>query len=376
MLKMLYRNDFSAAFARKLLAATVVLTVAGSPVFAQEADFAGLAAEQGEANASVGDRRVPGRSIPVPTTVSAAAQKLIAAPYSPFWNVAPASDAEWSAMVAAGAEATLPSLADLRSTLNVSIEDAEMGGVPVYVLRPTSVPADHQTQVLINLHGGGYVFGPGVSGTGEATTMAAYGGYEVIAVDYRMPPNAPFPAAVDDALAVYRAVLKTHDPLHIGVFGTSSGGGLTLALMHRLKMEGLPMPGAIAPNSPWADLTKTGDSYQTNEWVDNVLVSYDGYLGRAARLYAGAHDMADPLLSPINGTFEDFPPTTLTAGTRDLFLSNTARVHRALRRAGVEADLNVYEGFSHAQEIFDWTMPETREIYAEITAFFDANLIK
>ena len=136
------------------------------------------------------------------------------------------------------------------------------------------------------------------------------------------------------------------------------------------------MPGAIAPNSPWADLTKTGDSYQTNEWVDNVLVSYDGYLGRAARLYAGAHDMADPLLSPINGTFEDFPPTTLTAGTRDLFLSNTARVHRALRRAGVEADLNVYEGFSHAQQIFDWTMPETREIYAEITAFLDANLMK
>lgn len=357
-----------------LLAAAVAVTGTSSTAIAQDNAFAEIAVAQAQLNATEGGRQVPGRMIPVPGETSTAAQALIASPYSPFWNVAPANDAEWSAMVSFGAEATLPSLVDLRSTLGISIESAEMGGVPIHILRPEIVPAHHETQLLINFHGGGYVFGPGASGTGEATAMAAYGGYEVIAVDYRMPPHDPFPAAVNDALAVYRAALETHDPSRIAVFGTSAGGGLVLALMHRIRMESLPMPGAIAPNTPWSDLTKTGDSYETNEWMDNVLVSYDGYLGRAAVLYAGGHDMSDPLLSPVNGKFADFPPTILASGTRDLFLSNTVRVHRALRRANIEADLHIYEGFSHAQYIFDWTMPETREIYKEIERFFDLHL--
>lgn len=250
-----------------------------------------------------------------------------------------------------------------------------MGGVPVFVLRPDTVPEAHQNQVLINFHGGGYVFGPGRSGTSEATVMADLGGYEVIAVDYRMPPEAPFPAAVEDALAVYRAVLETHDPANVGIFGTSAGGGLTLALVHKMKSEGLPVPGAIAPISPWSDLTETGDSYRTNEWIDNVLVSHSGYLGRAAALYADGHDLGDPLLSPINGDLDGFPPTTLSAGTRDLFLSNSVRVHRGLRREGIVAELHIFEGLSHAQHIFDWSMPETRELYREITAFFDVHLL-
>lgn len=357
-----------------LLVAAFAVVGTTSAAIAQDDGSGEIATRQAQVNATLGDRHVPSRTIPVPANNSTAAQALIAAPYSPFWNVAPTSDADWSAMVSFGAEATLPSLIDLRATLNVSIEIAEIGGVPVHILRPETVPAHHENQILINFHGGGYVFGPGVSGTGEATAMAAYGGYEVIAVDYRMPPQDPFPAAVDDALAVYRAALETHDPSQIAVFGTSAGGGLVLALMRRIQKENLPMPGAIAPSTPWSDLTKTGDSYETNEWIDNVLVSYDGYLGRAATLYAGGHDMADPLLSPINGEFEDFPPTILTSGTRDLFLSNTVRVHRALRRASVAADLHVYEGFSHAQYIFDWTMPETREIYKEIGGFFDLHL--
>ena len=359
-----------------LAAVTLAMAGTSSTAIAQGDGFAEIAAKQAQHNATLGARHVPGGTIPVPANTSTAAQALIAAPYSPFWNVAPTSDADWSSMISFGAEATLPSLIGLRATLDVSIETAEMGGVSVHILRSETVAAHHENQLLINFHGGGYVFGPGVSGTGEATAMAAYGGYEVIAVDYRMPPQDPFPAAVDDALAVYRAALETHDPSQIAVFGTSAGGGLVLALIHRIRMEKLPMPGAIAPSTPWSDLTKTGDSYETNEWIDNVLVSYDGYLGRAAVLYAGGHDMADPLLSPINGEFKDFPPTILTSGTRDLFLSNTVRVHRALRRASVAADLHVYEGFSHAQYIFDWTMPETREIYKEIELFFDLHLTR
>lgn len=238
------------------------------------------------------------------------------------------------------------------------------------------MPEAHRNQLVINAHGGGYVYGPGVSGTAEAMLIAAYGGYQVIEFDYRMPPDAPYPAAIDDAMAVWRDIVKMQDPRRVAVAGTSSGGGMTLAMVLRAKQEGLPLPAAIAPSSPWSDLTETGDSYQTNEWVDNVLVSYSGYLGRAALLYADGHDLRTPQLSPIYGDFAGFPPAILTAGTRDLFLSNTVRAHRKLRRAGVEAELQVFEAMSHAQFTFDPSVPETREIFAEIARFFDKHLAR
>jgi len=112
------------------------------------------------------------------------------------------------------------------------------------------------------------------------------------------------------------------------------------------------------------------------EWLDNVLVSYSGYLSHAAALYANGHDMKDPQLSPIYGDFHGFPPTILTTGTRDLFLSNTVRTHRKLREAGVRAELQVFEGLSHAQYLFDPTAPETKEAFGEIAAFFDQYLAK
>ncbi len=172
----------------------------------------------------------------------------------------------------------------------------------------------------------------------EAILMAGHGRIKVISIDYRMPPDFPYPAAIDDAMAVYKEVVKTTDAKKIGIFGTSTGGGMTLVMVLRAKAEGLPLPGAIAPGTPWSDMTKTGDTYFANEMVDDVLVSNDGWLGDAATLYANGHDLKDPMLSPVYGDLKGFPPTILTTGTRDLFLSNTVRVHRKLREAGVVAD--------------------------------------
>ena len=107
-----------------------------------------------------------------------------------------------------------------------------------------------------------------------------------------------------------------------------------------------------------------------------MVVSYNGFLGRVARLYAQGHDLKDPQLSPVYGDLHGFPPTILTAGTRDLFLSNTVRVQRKLREAGVEADLEMYEGLSHAQFNSDPTASVTQEAYGEITRFFDAHLAR
>jgi acetyl esterase/lipase len=175
-------------------------------------------------------------------------------------------------------------------------------------------------------------------------------------------------------MTVYKAALKTVNAKKIGVFGTSAGGALTLEMMLRAKQEGLPMPGAIAPGTPMSDAKKTGDSFYTNEMVDNVLVSRDGFCDAATVVYAHGHDLKDPLLSPVYGDMHGFPPAILSTGTRDLLLSNTVRVHRKLREAGVEAQLEVYEGQSHAQYQFNDQAPETKEAFGEITAFFNKYL--
>jgi acetyl esterase/lipase len=148
----------------------------------------------------------------------------------------------------------------------------------------------------------------------------------------------------------------------------------SLAKVQRSISEGLPLPAAIAPATPWSDLSKTGDSYFTNDSVDNALVAYDPLLSAEAKLYANGRDLKDPHLSPVYGDFHGFPPTILTTGTRDLFLSNTVRVHRKLRQAGVVAQLEVYEGQSHAQYLPDPAAPESKEVFEEIAKFFDEDL--
>ena len=348
-----------------------------TPAAAQVPAFATLEGPQSAANAAPGPRTVPTRAIPVPDDLSPAAHALVAAPYRvPAWNANPATPDEWRALVRRLADAALPGLAKARATLGVTIEPTTIGGVKAFVLAPATIPEAHRNQLIINAHGGGYVYGPGESGTAEAMLMAAYGGYRVIEFDYRMPPDAPYPAAMDDAMAVWKEAVTMQDPSRIAIVGTSTGGGMALAMVLRAKAEGLPIPAAIAPGTPWSDMTETGDTLHTNEWLDNILVSYDGYLVHAALLYANGHDLRDPQLSPIYGDFHGFPPAILTSGTRDLFLSNTVRTHRKLRQAGVEAELQVFEGYSHAQYLFDATAPETKEVFSEIAAFFDRHLAK
>jgi acetyl esterase/lipase len=191
-----------------------------------------------------------------------------------------------------------------------------------------------------------------------------------------MPPDFPFPAALDDSLAVWNEIVKSHHPKNVGLFGTSAGGGLTLATVIKLKELKAPLPGALMAGTPWADLTKTGDTYFTNEFVDNVLGTNDGFLDAAARLYDGTHDLKEPLLSPIYGDLSGFPPTILISGTRDLFLSNTVRTHQKLLGSGVRAELLVFEGESHAQYEIATDAPESGAAFREVGQFFDRNLGK
>jgi epsilon-lactone hydrolase len=321
-------------------------------------------------------RRVPARDIPVPDTVSSPMRAVIGRPGSSILNEHPTSTEGWKALITKTANAAAAGLPELRKRLGVGVESTTIGGVKAFVVTPDSIPAANRDRLLLNVHGGGYVFYPGESGTSEAILMAGYGRMKVIAVDYRMPPDFPYPAALDDAMAVWKEIIKTTNPRKTAIFGTSTGGGMTLAMVLRAKQEGLPLPAAIAPGTPWADLTKTGDTYYTNEQVDNAIVSYDGLLADMAKLYANGHDLKDPMLSPVYGDYHGFPPSILTSGTRDLFLSNTVRVHRKMRGAGVDAQLHVFEGQSHAQYLSDPSVPETKEYFDEVTRFLVQHLAK
>jgi epsilon-lactone hydrolase len=318
-------------------------------------------------------RALPARTLPVPDTVSPALRARIAAPYPPAWDTVPRTAAEWRALAASSAAEVAPHLPAIRDRLRIRVEADRIAGVGVFVATPEDMPPENRDRVLLHVHGGGYVLYPGEAGAGEAMLMAGYGRFRVVSVDYRMPPDFPFPAALDDAMAVWRALLGRHDPRRTAIFGSSAGGGLTLAMILRARMEGLPLPAAIAPGTPWSDLTGDGDSVAANAFVDNVLVSVSGWVGAAAALYAGGRDLRDPLLSPIYGDFAGFPPAILTTGTRDLFLSNTVRTHRKLRQAGVEAELHVFEGQSHAQ-FLDPFVPETEEAFGEIARFLRRHL--
>jgi epsilon-lactone hydrolase len=318
-------------------------------------------------------RSIPARQLPVPDTVSPGLQAVIAADYPPGWNLQPQTAAAWRELASASAAAVAPLLPEIERRLKVTVEPGEIAGVKVFTVTPAELPPENRNRLLIHLHGGGYVLYPGEAGAGEAMLMAGYGGFKVVSIDFRMAPDHPFPAPLDDAIAVWRALVATQDPRRMGVFGTSSGGGLTLAMMLRAKSQGLPLPAAIAPGTPWVDLTASGDSIEANAYVDNVLVANTGWAAAAAGLYAAGRHLRDPLISPIYGNFAGFPPAILTSGTRDLFLSNTVRTHRKLRQAGVEAALQVFEGQSHAQYLHPF-LPETEEAFAEITGFLKRHL--
>jgi len=321
-------------------------------------------------------QQVPAKSLPVPDTVSPQMQKLIGLPLNPSYNQIPATHEEWKKQIGGVEAATVKGLPALREALRVSVEPTTLDGVKAYIVTPQNILPQNRNRLLVHVHGGCFASFAGESGTVEAIYMAGFGGFKVISVDYRVPPEHPYPAPLDDAMTAWKAATKMAPPKNMAIFGSSAGGNLTLAMVLRAKQEGLPLPAAIAPGTPMSDLTGAGDSFQTNAMVDNVLVAYGANCDKRAALYAAGHDLKDPLLSPVYGDLRGFPPAILTTGTRDLLLSNTVRVHRKLRQAGVEASLQVYEGQSHAHYYRDVSAPESREAFSEIAQFFDKHLGK
>ena len=206
--------------------------------------------------------QVPAKTLPVPTAdISAEMQKFVGAPLNPIWHDLWKTGEEWRAAADKLAAKAVEGIPAMLERLHVKVEPATMDGVKVHLVTPDVVTPENRDRLLVHVHGGCYVLFPGESGTTEAIMMAGFGHYKVVSVDYRMPPEAYFPAALDDAMTVYKAVLRSTDPRNVAIFGTSAGGALTLEMVLRAKRDGVPVPGAIASGTPMSDVTKTGDTF-------------------------------------------------------------------------------------------------------------------
>lgn len=288
---------------------------------------------------------VSARDLAIPSSLSPQAQAIMARPSMvgmPYPQIADVNG--WREYTAAMDNALLPMMQAVVASIDVDVDDLHLGETRVFVITPLHRTVDDRF-VYLDIHGGGLLMGGGELCKAFGMGTAARCGAKVWAVDYRMPPDHPYPAGLDDCLAAYRALLKQHRPEEIIIGGASAGGNLAAAMILRARDEGLPLPAAAFLGTPELDLTESGDSFQTNLGLDALLTES---LMPANLLYAAGHDLAHPYLSPLFGDFaKGFPPTLLTAGTRDLFLSNSVRMHWALRNHGVQAELYIDEAGSH-----------------------------
>jgi epsilon-lactone hydrolase len=255
---------------------------------------------------------------------------------------------------------------------NTIVED-KIAGVPVRIVTPDDLADAGKDKVLLNLHGGGFNSDSG-SYT-ESIPIASYTKIKVVAVLYRLAPESPFPAAVDDSVAVYKELLKTYKPDHIVIYGTSAGAILTAEVASKLKQLGLPMPAALGIFSGLGDFARDGDSVAMY-----ALRGLSGHLDPPRgdphdSQYVGSTDPKDPVLSPIYSDLHGLPPTLFVTSGRDLLLSGTVNLHRAYLNAGVDAHLVVFDALTHAFW-YDPMMPEAQEANHMMADFFVKELAK
>lgn len=276
------------------------------------------------------------------------------------------TDQQWAASVRDGVDEVQPALDRALAASQVTVTEDVIAGVPVFTVTPPAAdPSDPRR--LLDFHGGGYVYNPGRAGLVIAVWAAHATGLPVTTVDYRMPPEHPYPAALDDCTAVYGA-LAADNPDRLGLIGLSAGGALVASVLLRAREEGLAMSAGAVLLSPWSDLAARSDSLWTLEDLDPSVTSTDGDLDGCAVLYLGDTPREDPLASPVYADYSpDLPPALLVTGTRDLLLSDTVRLHQRMRAGGVHAQLMVYEGMWHGFLYDD--MPEARVAWAEIADF-------
>jgi acetyl esterase/lipase len=273
-----------------------------------------------------------------------------------------------------------PRLAAARARWKVTVESAVLGGVKVDVIEPTSsVSAVNQKRILINLHGGGFCVGEGRGGLIESIPISGTLGIRVISIRYRQGPEYVFPAASEDVATVYRELLGQYDPGHIGLYGCSDGGLLTAMTIARLLEEKVSVPGAIALICSPAGPIEGGDSRYVAAILDPASGDSPPPLALISppypRAYLNAADLTSALVSPMDhpDILRHFPSTLLISATRAIDCSSVIQTYRLLTRAGVQAQLELWDGLWHGF-VYDVDLPEAISAFQVMGKFFDCRL--
>ncbi len=253
-----------------------------------------------------------------------------------------------------------------------SLQEVDIGGVWTLTVTPRGYDTRNDDRAAVFFFGGAYVVGSPYADLPIIARLATRLGIRVFAPFYRRAPEHPCPAAIDDGFAVYQVLLASYPADRLVMAGESAGGNLTLAVVLRAQELGAPVPAAVALISPWCDLTPSGESQQQPAGFDPSM-DYQCHLREPAAAYSGRYDQKDPVVSPLYADFDrGFPPTLITTGTREGFLSDSARLSMKMRQAGIDVRLHVWEGMWHS---FEWyyEVPEADLSMDEIAAFLGAN---
>jgi epsilon-lactone hydrolase len=251
-------------------------------------------------------------------------------------------------------------------------EAASMAGLQGQWLRPE---AKRTQGLLLYLHGGAYVQGSVKTSRAMAARLALSCETSTFIVDYRLAPEHPFPAALDDATAVYGALQNAHPGRPIAIAGDSAGGGLTMATALRIRDEGLVAPAALALLSPWTDLTLSNATHKTRAAVDPFFPDGSG-LSLAAKAYAWGRDLKTPLISPQFADLSRLPPTLIHAGDLEALLDDARLLAQGMLAQGCQAELKVYPGMWHVWQAFGGRFSEADQSLVELGAFLKTRLEK
>jgi len=247
---------------------------------------------------------------------------------------------------------------------HVEYVDTLVGGVPAIVATPTLTPP---TRHLLYVHGGGYVIGSPRSHIAMVANLARRASATATVIEYRLAPEHVYPAAVEDCIAAYRALVAEVDPALVTIAGDSAGGGATLSTLCALRDAGDPLPGAAYLLSPWTDLTGSGESVITRADADPMI---DGSkIAEAGRVYAGDVPLDDPGVSPLFADLSGLPPMLIQTGMDEVLLSDTTRLAERAREAGVEVTLDLAEGMWHVYPAFAPLVPEATEALVRAAVF-------
>jgi acetyl esterase/lipase len=243
------------------------------------------------------------------------------------------------------------------------------GGVPAEWLVP---PGVSNGRVLLYLHGGSYVSGSCNSHRSVAANIAIASKARALTLDYRLAPEHPHPAAVEDAVAAYKWLINNKvDPRHLAIAGDSAGGGLAIALLVSLRDAKIPLPAACVCLSPWTDLAFSGESWKSKAAVD--LIIYDYKELAFAKMYLGGLDPKTPLASPLYADLQGLPPLLVQVGTDEVLLSDSARLVEHAKQAGVNAVLDEWQKMQHVWQFAASFIPEGRRAIDQIGEFIDKN---